>query len=227
VRRHDQPVVLPPGSPTRSRRGPPTCSEGRGVGQVGEPPRNSAAGVDWVDADDDALRAAAALGDREAFEVLVRRYGPALYRYGHRMLSEEADVADVVQETFLAAWRQLGSFRADSSLQTWLFSICSHKITDIYRQVRTVPLDERLLEASTDPTTDVPFSGASNSQFLAALDAALAELPVRQRAAWVLREIESMTFPEICRILGLSPDAVRGHHHRATSTLRRQLRRWR
>lgn len=185
------------------------------------------AGAAWADADDEILRTAAALGDREAFEVLVRRYGPALYRYGHRMLSEEADVADVVQETFLAAWRQLGTFRGDSSLQTWLFSICSHKITDIYRLARTVPLDERLLEKATDPTADDPFSGASNAQFLAALDAALAELPVRQRAAWVLREIESMTFPEICRILRLSPDAARGHHHRATSTLRRQLRKWR
>lgn len=173
------------------------------------------------------MRSAAALGDREAFEVLVRRYGPALYRYGHRMLSEEADVADVVQETFLAAWRQLGSFRGDSSLQTWLFSICSHKITDLYRLSRTVPLDERLLETTTDPTTDAPFLRASNTLFLVALDSALAELPVRQRAAWVMREIESMTFPEICRVLGLSPDAVRGHHHRAASTLRRRLRGWR
>ena len=96
------------------------------------------------------LCTAAALGDREAFDVLVARYGPPLYRYGRRMLNAEADVADVadvVQDTFIAVWQHLGSFRGTSSLHTWIFAICSRKIVDSRRIRRAEPIDDRLLEA--------------------------------------------------------------------------------
>ena len=182
---------------------------------------------DLTEVPDEVLVTAAALGDREAFEVLVARYGPSLYRYGRRMLSAETDVADVVQETFLAAWRQLGSFRGTSSLRTWIFAICARKIVDTRRIRRSQPIDDRLLEALPDDAgLSDPFAAASNSAFLTALEEALDELPARQRATWVLHEIELMTFPEIGTVLTLTPDAVRGHHHRATATLRLRLRRW-
>lgn len=176
---------------------------------------------------DEVLCSAAALGDREAFEVIVTRYGPALHRYGRRMLSTGADADDVVQETFVAAWRQLGSFRGTSSLRTWIFAICSRKIVDTRRIRRAQPIDDRLLEALPhDAGLSDPFAAASNSAFLTALEQALAELPARQRAAWVMHDIELMTFPEIGAALSLTSDAVRGHHHRATATLRQRLRRW-
>ncbi len=183
--------------------------------------------IGLADATDDVLRTAAILGDREAFEVIVYRYGPQLYRYARRMLSTESDVADVVQETFVAAWRHLGSFRGASSVKTWLFAICSRKIVDTRRVKRAQPIDDQLLQALPNATglTD-PFTAASNAAFLDALDEALAELPARQRATWVMREVELMTFPEIAQVLQLSPDAVRGHHYRATATLRIRLRRW-
>lgn len=180
-----------------------------------------------ADAPDDVLRTAALLGDREAFEAIVLRYGPQLYRYARRMLSAESDAADVVQETFVAAWRQLESFRGASSLRTWLFAICSRKIVDTRRMKLAKPIDDQLLEALPDGTVLAdPFLTASNNEFLAALEEALAELPARQRATWVMREVEQMTFPEIAEVLRLSPDGARGHHHRATATLRIRLRRW-
>ncbi|MCK0517429.1 RNA polymerase sigma factor [Williamsia sp. DF01-3] len=180
-----------------------------------------------TDAGDDVLRQAARLGDREAFEVLVHRYGPALYRYGVQMLANDADVADAVQETFIAAWRQLDTFRGESSLKTWLFSICSRKIVDTYRLKHAAPINDELLAAvpDTDAARD-PFLAAAGGEFLRALDAALTELPVRQRAAWIMHEVEAMTFPEIGAALRLSPDAARGQHHRATSNLKVRLRRW-
>ncbi|MGB3480639.1 MAG: sigma-70 family RNA polymerase sigma factor [Mycobacterium sp.] len=174
-------------------------------------------------ADDDALRTAASLGDREAFDVIVLRYGPMLHRYGRRMLADEADV---VQDTFVAAWRQIGAFRGSSSLRTWLFSICYRKIVDTYRVKRAQPVEDWILEPAAVDTTADPFAKVSNSAFLAALEQALAELPARQRATWMMREIEQMTFPEIGEVLQLSADAVRGHHHRATGTLRVLLSRW-
>jgi RNA polymerase sigma-70 factor (ECF subfamily) len=184
-------------------------------------------GGDLRDADDEALRASAVVGDREAFDIIVNRYGPVLYRYARRMLAYEADVPDVVQDTFVAAWQQIGSFRGSSSLRTWLFAICYRKIADTHRLKRARPVEDWVLEplAGPDPSAD-PFTAASNAAFLDALELALGELPVRQRAVWMMREVEQMTFPEIGEVLHLSPDAVRGHHHRAVKTLRVLLRRW-
>lgn len=176
---------------------------------------------------DRVLAAAAAMGDRDAFEVLIRRHGPALYRYARRMVGDDDAVDDITQSTFINAWRQIGGFRGDASLRTWLFSICARKVIDSRRVKRAEPIDDRLIEpVDTSPARD-PFVFVSNTEFLAALEVALAELPVRQRAAWILREVEALTFPQIGVILNLSPDAVRGHHHRARATLRQRMQRWR
>ena len=179
------------------------------------------------DASDQSLCVAASIGDREAFDAIVNRYGPILYRYARRMLAVDADAADVVQETFVAAWRQLPTFRAESTLRTWLFGICYRKIVDSYRVKRAQAVEDWVLEPIASETTDGdPFAAASNAEFLAALETALAELPARQRATWMMREIEQMAFTEIGEVLQLSADAARGHHHRATMNLRVLLRRW-
>jgi len=184
-------------------------------------------GVASVPMADHVLLDAAVAGDRFAFETLVHRHGPALHRYARRMLRDEGDVAEVVQDTFVAAWRQLGSFRRGAPVQTWLFKICSRKVIDSRRVKRAEPIDDKMLEPLANTTSVDPFTFASNSAFLAALEEALSELPPRQRASWVLREVDMFSFPEIGVVLGLSPDAVRGHHHRARAMLTQRLRRWR
>ncbi|WP_183466554.1 RNA polymerase sigma factor [Mycolicibacterium iranicum] len=177
--------------------------------------------------DDGELAAAAAAGDRAAFEVLIRRHGPSLYRYARRMTRDEAAVQDIVQETFVAAWRRIDHFRGDASPKTWLFAICARKVVDSHRVKRAQPLDDRLMEPADVSALADPFAVATNAEFLAALEEALAELPPRQRAVWVLREVEELTFPQIGEILSLSPDGARGHHHRARATLQQRLQRWR
>lgn len=176
---------------------------------------------------DRELAAAAAAGSIEAFEELVRRHGPALYRYARRMTRDADAVNDIVQETFVAAWRQIGNFRGDSAVLTWLFAICARKVTDSHRVKRAIPIDDRLIEPVSQDAGASPFTFASNSAFLDAMEEALAELPPRQRAVWMLREIEMLTFPEVGNILSLSPDAARGHHHRARVTLQQRLQQWR
>jgi RNA polymerase sigma-70 factor (ECF subfamily) len=185
-------------------------------------------GVELPQAGDGYLASVAALGDRQAFETLVHRYGPPLFRYARRMIADEDDVADVVQNTFVAAWRQLDTFRGESSMQTWLFSICARNVVNVYRVKRAQPIDDRLLERQPSVGVDGdPSASLTTTAFLAALEEALAELPPRQRASWVLRELEEMTFPQIAEILGLSPDGARGHHFRATAALRHRLENWR
>ncbi|VEG50933.1 Probable RNA polymerase sigma factor [Mycolicibacterium aurum] len=187
-----------------------------------DPPDTGAAAVD-----DSALTAAARAGDTEAFEELVRRHGPALHRYARRMTRDADAVHDIVQETFVAAWRQITTFRGESSLRTWLFTICARKVVDSHRVKRAVPIDDRLIEPVRADARAGPFSVASNNAFIEAMELALAELPPRQRAVWMLREVEQLTFPQIGTILNLSADAVRGHHHRARATLQQRLQQWR
>lgn len=142
-----------------------------------------------------ALAAAAVAGDRAAFEELIRLHGPALHRYARRMTRDADAVYDILQETFIAAWRQIGTFRGESTVRTWLFTICARKVVDSHRVKRAIPIDDRLIEpADPSPTSD-PFASVSNEEFLDALEAALGELPPRQRAAWLLREVEELTFP--------------------------------
>jgi RNA polymerase sigma-70 factor (ECF subfamily) len=177
--------------------------------------------------DDRVLAAAARAGDEAAFETLVRRHGPALYRYARRMTADADAVNDIVQDTFVSAWRQIGTFRGDSSVRTWLFAICARKVVDSHRVKRAIPIDDRLIEPMATDDDHDPFASASNSAFLEAMEMALRELPPRQRAVWMLREIEGMTFPQIGTVLSLSPDGARGHHHRARATLRQRLAQWR
>lgn len=177
---------------------------------------------------DRILAAAAAMGDRDAFEVLVRRHGRALYRYARRMMRDDDNaVDDIAQDTLITAWRHIGGFRGDASVRTWLFAICARKVIDSRRVKRAQPIDDRLIEP-VDPSGNTdPFVFASNADFFAALQVALDELPVRQRATWILHEVEALTFPQIGVILRLSPDAVRGHYHRARTTLQQRMQRWR
>jgi RNA polymerase sigma-70 factor (ECF subfamily) len=177
--------------------------------------------------DDRVLASAARAGDQQAFESLVRRHGASLYRYARRMTGDTEAVNDIVQETFVAAWRQIANFRAESSVRTWLFAICARKVADSHRVKKAIPIDDRLIDpVSADRGSD-PFAVASNSAFLEAMELALGELPPRQRAVWLLREVEQLTFPQIATILNLSPDGARGHHHRARTTLQQRLVQWR
>jgi len=185
---------------------------------------NTGAGAEL---DDAALAAAAKAGDAAAFEEVVRRHGPAVHRYARRMTRDATAVHDIVQETFVAAWRQIGTFRGESGLRTWLFTICARKVVDSHRVKRATPIDDRLIEPVRADARASPFAVASNNAFMEAMELALAELPPRQRAVWMLREVEELTFPQIGTILNLNADAARGQHHRARVTLQQRLQQWR
>ena len=175
---------------------------------------------------DAALARAARVGDREAFETIVHRHGPSLYRYARRMLTDDGDVQEVVQDAFVGAWRDFEHYRGQSSLRTWLFGITAHKAVDRARKARAQPIDDRVLQTKpTGPASD-PHIHMSQAEFLQALERALAELPYRQRACWLLREVEGMSQVQIGHILGVSPGAVRGQLHRARANLAERMVSW-
>lgn len=174
-----------------------------------------------------ALARAAALGDREAFEDIVQRHGPVMLRYARRVLRDQGDAEEAVQEALVAAWRTMERFRGDSALRTWLLGLTSHKAVDVARRRRAQPVDDEVLAGRPADDRSDPWTAASGSELAAALQEALLELPYGQRAAWVLVELEGMTQPEVAAIMNATPDSVRGNLFRARRRLEERMARWR
>ncbi|WP_432513217.1 RNA polymerase sigma factor [Kineococcus sp. SYSU DK001] len=180
---------------------------------------------------DDVLARRAGLGDREAFAAIVDRHGPALARYAGRLLDDRDQVDDCLQDTFLAAWRGLPGFRGDASLRTWLFTLARHAAFARLRRWPAsgsrpfVPVEE-VVDQLRDLRAD-PERTSVESALRQALDVALRLLPPRQRTAWLLREVEDLSYAEIATVLGTSTAAVRGLLERARTTLSDALEEWR
>ncbi len=180
------------------------------------------------DAPTDAVLATqAALGDRAAFTVIVHRHGPRMYRYALRMLDGDHHGAeDAVQEALADAWVSLPRFRGESALSTWLFRLAANRVLAARRRRRPVPVDDRLLEAP-DAAEHGPQDTMQSALLWQTLDTALAELPWRQRASWLLFEIERLSYEEIAAVLDTSTTVVRGQLHRARGTLAVRMAQWR
>lgn len=178
-------------------------------------------------ATDGALVRAARLGDVQAFAVIVDRHGPAMYRYAVRLLHHDADAVEVVQESFISAWKNLHTFQGRSNLRTWLFRLVSRRSADLQRTRRPIPISDDLLSTMTPSAHDDPLQQAMDDELLQALRRALAELPLHQRASWLLREVEAMSYDEIATALALPVGSVRGHLHRARKALAMRMATWR
>lgn len=183
-------------------------------------------GLDIADESDETLARAAAVGDRAAFDELVRRTLPMLLRYARRMVSDVGNAEDVVQEALLAAWKGLPRFGFQSSFRTWVFSIAHRKIIDLRRRRSEVAADDEFLTAipSSSPT---PLDDAMGTSLRDALERELAELPYLSRATWWLREMEGLSHPEIARVLDITPNSVRGHLQRTRARLAERMEPWR
>ncbi|WP_238148745.1 RNA polymerase sigma factor [Serinicoccus sediminis] len=176
---------------------------------------------------DGTLLRAARLGDQGAFAQIVDRYGPGMFRYARSLVGQEQDAGDVLQEAFVSAWKNLPSFRGDSSLKTWLYRLVHRRAMDHHRVRRPVPVvDEVFAEVVADVSGD-PVRQAESRELLADLRRALAGLPETQRACWLLREVEGMSYQDIGETLGLPVGSVRGQLHRGRTTLAERMSRWR
>jgi RNA polymerase sigma-70 factor (ECF subfamily) len=208
------------------------------MGPVGRPGGDRVGGREQehgeVDrASDAALARRAGLGDRAAFEELFRRLFSPTYRFALRMLDGDAQAAeDVVQESWVKAWRALPDFRGDSAVQTWVFSIVTREAAGVRRRRRPIAVDDELLEplvarGDTDPRRRDPAQAVLARELWETLSLALRELPWRQRASWLLREVEGLSYQDIARVLDTTPTVIRGQLHRARRTLAIRMEQWR
>lgn len=172
-----------------------------------------------VDASDDVLIAAARAGDRRAVDELLARYERSIYRFGLRMCGDEDSAREVLQETMLAAFRNLSGFRGEASLSTWLYQIAR---SFCIKQRRGAHPSEPLHEDLTDQAPG-PDAQAQARQIGEALAVAIAALPPDQREVLVLRDVEGLTAPEAAEVVGIDVGALKSRLHRARMALRAQL----
>ena len=173
----------------------------------------------------DELVGAAQGGDRASFDELVRRTSADAFTLARRLVSDEEDARDVVQEAYLRAYRSIGRFRGDAQFTTWLYRItanCASTHLGRRRRHRHDELDEEVELADTKPEHD-PQIAADASALREQLERAVAELPPRLRAVVVLRDIYDLSHAEVAEQLGISESAAKVRLHRARRRLRAQV----
>ena len=171
---------------------------------------------------DDAVIGQIRGGDIEAFRILVERHSRAIFRLAYRLTRNESDADDVVQETFLRAYRNISSFDGRSSFRTWACQIATNCALDVLRRHRKMPseeLDESLpAERSRGDERQVERLG-----FAGALARGMQTLSGNERTAFVLRHYEGMSIGEIGRVLGTEESATKHTIFRAVRKLRQVL----
>jgi RNA polymerase sigma-70 factor (ECF subfamily) len=175
------------------------------------------------DLSDEDLLDAFARGDRAAARVLTLRLTPRVLAHAGRLLGSRAEAEEVAQEAMLRLWRQAANWRAgEARVTTWLYRVVANLCIDRQRRARggTVALDA--VPEPRDPACDAP--GRMQDRARAeALQAALAQLPARQRQAVVLRHIEGCANPEIAEIMDTTVEAVESLTTRGRRALTRAL----
>jgi RNA polymerase sigma-70 factor (ECF subfamily) len=174
---------------------------------------------------DHELIAGVRKGDAASFEKIMRRYNQRVFRAARSVLRNDTEAEDVVQETFVRAYRHLGDFEERSSLGTWLTRIAVNEALSRLRRSRLFGAlendkDQNEKESSVKSTQQGPEEEASSRELRSVLVAAIDSLPEDFRTVFVMREIEGLSTLETSEALQLSSEAVRVRLHRARSALR-------
>ncbi len=173
-------------------------------------------------------------GKVEAFEELVRLYERKVYNITYRLLGNEEDANEALQDTFVRAYRSISRFKFKSSFYTWLYRIATNvSLTKLRRRKtqETVSLDEPV-KNTDDLKYDIPDSHSTPEQAFEQkrlrerLQEALARLPKEYRTVVVMRDLEGLSNEEVSATLGITVPAVKSRLHRGRMALREQLARY-
>lgn len=182
--------------------------------------KNDSRGIDLgMGEPETALLAAAQAGDRRAIDELLGRYEARIYRFGLRMCGDEESARDVLQETMLAAFRNLPGFRGQASLSTWLYQIARSFCIKARRGVHPTST----LDADPPDPAPSPDAQIQARQIGQALAAAIRELPSEQREVLVLRDVEGLSAQQAADVTGIEVGALKSRLHRARMVLREKL----
>ncbi len=171
-------------------------------------------------------------GDRAEFARLVEQYSPMIYRLGLKMLNNPQDAEDILQETFIKAYKHINKFDGRSSVSTWLYRIATNEALMSLRKKRpdTVSFDVPSIYESEpqEPLQIIDWCCMPEEEYLTAesrlrLDQAAERLPESLRIVFVLRDIEGLSTRETAEVLNISETAVKTRLSRARLRLREDL----
>jgi RNA polymerase sigma-70 factor, ECF subfamily len=176
----------------------------------------------------------ASSNERSQFDTIYRDHVDLIYRYANRLCGEVEAAKDLVQETFLNAYRGFKDFRGDAQVSTWLYTIASRACLRMRRKKKGEPerelsLDEFVPTSEGEFRLQIPVDGLTpeeafqNKELRQALDQAINKLPKKYRMVLVLRDMEGLSAKEVGTVMGLNERAVKSRLHRARLFVRREL----
>jgi RNA polymerase sigma-70 factor (ECF subfamily) len=158
-----------------------------------------------------------------AFSLMVREYQRMLYYHIRRMVIDHEDADDVLQNTFLKAWRYLDKFRGDSALRTWLYRIATNEaLTHLNQRKKRNYQDVETLEDDLQHSQGQAV-GPDGDEIQHRLGQAIALLPERQRAVFNMRYYDELKYDEISKILEVSVGALKASYHHAVKKIEKYL----
>ncbi|MCL4459282.1 MAG: RNA polymerase sigma factor [Chloroflexi bacterium] len=145
-------------------------------------------------------------GEATAFALIYERYGEAIHRYAYRLLGDQTQAEDIVQDTFLRAFQNISRLRDDSRLEPWLYAIASHACLDLLRRKRL--FSWFLLKRGYGGSVDSESNQLSRMAEAELVRCTLAQMPPQYAACLILRSVEGFSVEEIAEILGTSKGAI-------------------
>jgi len=184
---------------------------------------------------DSDLACRIAAGDKAAFEQMMRRHNRALYRTARSILNDDAEAEDALQDAYILVYRNMGKYRGESSLSTWLTRIVvneaiarsrkSNRRAEIIQLAGDGASFDTTEHDMDDATTEQPERAAMRADARRLIEQKIDELPATFRTVFVLRALEEMTVEETAACLGIPDATVRTRFFRARSLLRESLAR--
>src|SRR5579863_3275849 len=177
--------------------------------------------------DDQQLVTSSKHGDQDAFAQLVRRYQRRIFNLVYRMLQQYEEASEITQETFLAAWQGLRSFRGDARFSTWLYRIaynCALKQLEQRKRDKAlqgaIQSEQVLANANQEGRVDAALERRARQVLV---HEQLATLPSKYRIVLVLRHLQDMTYEEMAEILTMPIGTIKTHLFRARNLLKQRL----
>lgn len=179
---------------------------------------------------DHQLISRVARGDEAAFLELLSKYKTPVHAFVYRMLNDAEETDDVAQEVFIRVYRTADLYQPRAKFTTWLFAIANNLATDRLRKRARHPTiggDEAQsrIDRALD-SRDNPSQSLQHEEQAVAVQGAIEQLPIDQRAALILAEYEELSYAEIADVMGSSVKSVESRIYRAKEFLRKKLARW-
>ncbi|TPJ52936.1 RNA polymerase sigma factor [Mesorhizobium sp. B2-7-1] len=190
-------------------------------------PAIEAAEVSAAEAGDLALVRRALARDPDAFRAIIKTHNQRLYRIARGVVRNDAEAEDVVQEAYMRAFANLGAFRGEASLSTWLSRIVINEaLGRLRKRKRIVAMPEnpeaQIIRFPLNPSDD-PERTMAQRQILGLVERATDSLPDVYRTVFVARVIEGLSIEETADLLGVRPETVKTRLHRARTLVRKAL----